>query len=150
MLQGALVDVLKRQFSDRLVVIRLEKSLSLLAPKEAYKLKNEIYDAGRNQQLIYLDCCASLPSEVAILDIHPMIIYIQISQYKVLRKLVFETCNGKSKRQSCIEGARKLYDLPREQFSLVITDSCLADASLNLELFIESYWASTHPPSINY
>ena len=109
-------------------------------------MTSQVYEAGLNDHLVYLDCDASFPSEIATLDIHPIIVYIQVSRLQVLRKLIHETCRNKSKREECLTAAYQLYDLPRGQFSLVLSDCRLEDASLNLELFVESYWASTHPP----
>ena len=41
-----------------------------------------------------------------------------------------------------VEDARYLYD-NSHSCSLVVADSNVDDACLNLELFLESYWAST-------
>lgn len=112
----------------------------------AYKLKTQVYEAGKNDRLVYVDCDASFPSEIANLDIHPIIVYIQVSRLQVLQKLIRETCRDSKQREELLRAAYQLYDLPPDQFSLVLTDSNIEDASQNLELFVESYWASTHPP----
>lgn len=113
----------------------------------AAELKSKVYDAGKNDRIVYLDCNASFPSEITNLDLHPLLVYIQVNRLQVLEKLIRETCRDKQQRQELVTAANRLYDLPRGEFSLVLTDSHLEDASLNLELFIESYWASTHPPT---
>ena len=78
----------------------------------ASKFKNQIYEAGKNDKLVYLDCDASFPAEIISLNIHPIIVYIQISRLKVLRKLIRETCRDSTGREQLLSAAYRLYDLP--------------------------------------
>ncbi|XP_011410569.1 PREDICTED: voltage-dependent L-type calcium channel subunit beta-1-like [Amphimedon queenslandica] len=145
-LQNALLGVLTRKFSDRLVIVKSKASVSSLSPRQAYELKSQVYEAGKSNHIVYLDCDASCPSEISNLELHPLIVYIQVSRIEVLNKLLRSTCQDKSKRSELLAAANYLYDLPRGNFSLILTDSFLDVASRKLELFLESYWISTHPP----
>ena len=78
----------------------------------ASKLKTQIYEGGKNDKLVYLDCDASFPAEIISLNIHPIIVYIQISRLKVLRKLIRETCRDSTAREQLLSAAYRLYDLP--------------------------------------
>ena len=134
----------RRQWKRRWVIIIIKSLITnfLLA----YELKSQVYEAGKSNHIVYLECDASYPSEIANLELHPLIVYIQVGRIEVLNKLLRSTCQDKSRRSELLASANRLYDLPCGVFSLILSDSYLDVASRKLELFLESYWISTHPP----
>ena len=47
------------------------------------RLEEEVGAAGASLQLVFLDSDASFPSDLQAANIHPMFVYVQVSQQKV-------------------------------------------------------------------
>ena len=62
--------------------------------------------------MVLFDCDANFPFEIHGLNIHPIIVYIQINQKKILVKLVKEHCKNSAQREEQLQAAYQLYDLP--------------------------------------
>ncbi len=121
-----------KQFGNRMVVIKPESSVATLSAKEgqlngcgnmggawvtsvcviASLLKKRIFSEGRNDRIVLLDCDASFPYQLSGLNLHAIVVYIQINQKKILVKLVKEHCKDSAQREEQLQAAYQLYDLP--------------------------------------
>jgi len=74
---------MKEQFADRLVTIKPNFSVLNMSGKEARSLVSEVCRVGSSLQLILLECDANFPADLTCINLHPMVVYIQIARQRV-------------------------------------------------------------------
>eukprot|EP00731_Ephydatia_muelleri_P020267 Em0012g1092a len=144
LLQSGLINFMKERFAGRLNIVQPLMSIYSMSSKQSRDLALDVREAGASLKLVFMNCDASFPTDLDQAAFHPLIIYIQISRRKVLERLLKES--SLRRREAELSDAYRLYDHMQHTpcpYSLIITDSNLDDATQNLELFLESYWAST-------
>ncbi|XP_064387881.1 voltage-dependent L-type calcium channel subunit beta-3-like isoform X2 [Halichondria panicea] len=142
LLHKPLLSYIREKFSGRLLTIKPDQSVRSMTAKEIRLLDGDVFAAASTMNLVLLDSDASYPGDFEGTKLHPQFIYVKISRQKVLHNLIRQLTKSSRDQQIQVEDARYLYD-NSSNCSLVITDSNVDDACLNLELFLESYWAST-------
>lgn len=144
LLQKGLINFVKERFAGRLIIVRPLMSIYSMNGKQSRDLALDVREAGASLQLVFMNCDASFPTDLDPAVFHPLIIYIQVPRRKVLERLLKES--SQRRREAELSDAYRLYDQMHHSpcpYSLIITDSNFDDAAQNLELFLESYWAST-------
>lgn len=102
---------MKERFAGRLVTLKPDFSMAYDMTKEqARRLHSEVYAAGASMNLVFLDCDASSPEDLAPAKIHPHIVYVHIVRQKVLHKLVQQMTANSRERDEQLQQAYHLYE----------------------------------------
>ena len=111
LLQKPLVSFMKEHLAGRLVTLKPDFSVTYnMTAEHARRLHSEVYAAGASMNLVFLDCNASCPEDLAPAKIHPHIIYVHIARQKVLRKLVQQMTANSRERDEQLQQAYHLYE----------------------------------------
>ena len=111
LLQKPLVSFIKERFAGRLVTLKPDFSVTYnMTVEQARRLRSEVYAAGASMNLVFLDCNASSPEDLAPAKIHPHVIYVHIARQKVLHKLVQQMTANSRERDEQLQQAYHLYE----------------------------------------
>ena len=148
LLQKPLISYMKERFSGRLVTLKPDFSVSYdMSTEQAKRLHWEVFAAGASMNLIFLDCSASCPEDLELANIHPQIIYIQITRQKVLHKLIKEMTANSKERDEQLQQAYHLYENSVSHTVYVHNSLSL---SLSLSLPLPLFYTHTHTHTHNY
>ena len=100
---------MKERFAGRLVTLKPDFSVSYdMSTEHARRLRSEVYAAGASMNIVFLDCNASTPEDLAPANIHAHIIYVHIARLKVLNKLIQQMTANSRERDAELQQAYHL------------------------------------------
>lgn len=116
---------MKERFAGRLVTLKPDFSVTYdMTTEQARRLHSEVYAAGASMNLVFLDCNASCPEDLAPAKIHPHIIYVHIARQKVLHKLVQQMTANSRERDMQLQQAYHLYESSVSQQMIILRYKC--------------------------